>query len=71
MKNRIDTLPDAFARHRHAFNGGGVFILAVTPDGWGFRCYPVESGLEAEELSRADMIAALMELYSPAAFRAL
>ncbi|MGH0257047.1 hypothetical protein NKY39_15965 [Sinorhizobium meliloti] len=52
-----------FMRHRESFAGGDIFILAVLPDGRGFRCHPVESGLAAEELSRDEMIAAIIELY--------
>lgn len=65
-----EPLPDAIARHRQASPAAAIFVLAVTPDGRGFRCHPVESGLEAEELSRDEMIAALVELYGGvAAFR--
>ncbi|RVP57113.1 hypothetical protein CN071_27825 [Sinorhizobium meliloti] len=61
--NESQTLPDRYAGHRRSFSGGGFFILAVAPDGRGFRCYPVESGLEAEELNRDEMAAAIVELY--------
>lgn len=57
------SLADEFVRHRRGFAGGDVYILAVMPDGRGFRCYPVESALEAEELNRDEMIAAIIELY--------
>ncbi|WP_027991912.1 hypothetical protein [Sinorhizobium meliloti] len=61
--NESQALADEFARRRQSFAGGDIFILAVLPDGRGFRCHTVESGLEAEELSRDEMAAAIIELY--------
>ncbi|PJR11498.1 hypothetical protein [Sinorhizobium meliloti] len=62
-------LSDAIAGHYQSFSEEGFSVLAVLPDGSGFRLYPVDTGLESERLSRTDVIAELVEIYGLAAFK--
>ncbi|MCA1365823.1 hypothetical protein I6F15_00145 [Bradyrhizobium sp. BRP14] len=73
VKNRIgditQDLGEAYARtQQQNFRKEDYSVLAALPDGSGFRLHPVDSGLEAERLSRDDMITAVIELFGLAAF---
>ncbi|MDX0194308.1 hypothetical protein GOC06_12605 [Sinorhizobium meliloti] len=53
-----ELLPDAVARHRHAFGGGGIHGLLIMPDGSSFVCREASGGgMDAEHLDYRQTIA--------------
>ncbi|MBD9507935.1 hypothetical protein IB277_14775 [Ensifer sp. ENS07] len=65
-----EPLPEAIARHRHAFEGGNAFALLIMPDGSSFFCR--EAGgedMNAEHLDYQQTIARLIEIYGLSAFK--
>ncbi|MDW9440919.1 hypothetical protein GOA54_05775 [Sinorhizobium meliloti] len=67
--NESQTLADEFAHYRQSFAGGGVFALVTMPDGSGFLCQPAGENMDAERLTRDQMLEKLTELYGLSAFR--
>ncbi|RVQ54223.1 hypothetical protein [Sinorhizobium meliloti] len=64
-----DPPSDAIAPyHGQSFSGEGFSVLAIAPDGSGFRLHPIDTGMDAEPLSRREMIGALVQLYGILAF---
>ncbi|MDX0257770.1 hypothetical protein GOC32_22790 [Sinorhizobium meliloti] len=67
---RYELLPDAVARHRHAFGGGGIWAVVIMPDGSSFLCREADGGaMDAERLDHRQTIAKLIEMYGLSAFK--
>ncbi|MGZ2372508.1 hypothetical protein ACVI3U_000411 [Sinorhizobium medicae] len=61
---RYELLPDAVARHRHAFGSAGITALLIMPDGSSFVCREAPGGMiDAEHLDHRQTIAKLIEMY--------
>ncbi|APG91056.1 hypothetical protein [Sinorhizobium americanum] len=69
MRHQPEDLADALARDSKRFFGGDLFAVVIMPDGTGFHCVPAGESMDAERLSRDEMIEKLIELFGPSAFR--
>ncbi len=66
-----EALPEAFARHRHSFGGGGMSVLIILPDGSGFRAVPNDDGetVTSERLNSAEALAECMAVFGVEALK--
>ncbi|MQX33288.1 hypothetical protein [Sinorhizobium meliloti] len=65
-----ELLPDAVARHRHAFGGSGIWAVVIMPDGSSFVCREADGGaMDAERLDHRQTISKLIEIFGLNAFR--